>query len=94
MTLRTALGQSRILTFALLLGAFWTLTVAADVLGSMEGLFAAASGGVVGSYIGTVAITGLMGVLVMAALLGMLVYLFGEVGQTDPSPEPWPPESK
>lgn len=94
MSLRTALGQSKILTFAVLLAAFWTLSVAVEVLGAMEGLFAATNQGIVGAYVGQLAATGVMGALVMAGLLGLLVYLFGELGQTEPTPDPWPPESK
>lgn len=84
MVIRTALRQSKWITFGLLLVFLWVLLAAMGVLE------------VVGSadwaYLGQGAISGIAGLLVMVVALGLLVVLFGELTETEPGPEPWPPD--
>lgn len=93
MGIRTALGQSKIVTFAILIALAWTIISLVSTLGNMEGLFVEAEAPVVsntGSYVGEVAVSGIVGALVLLALAGLLVYLYAETTELDPAPEPWP----
>lgn len=93
MTLRTAIRQSRLLTFGLLLVGAWT---ALQVLRIVEGTDSLVSLGTPvlspGTATGRVGAAGIMGVLVLLAFLGLLVVLWGEIGEVEPGPERFPPE--
>lgn len=93
MTLRTALRQSKLLTFGLLLVAAWTVVVWFRVLSVSESLLTSGVSLVrPGSAVGHVGVSGLLGLLVMLVFLGLLVVLWSEVGEFDPRPDAFPPE--
>jgi hypothetical protein len=86
MGLRTALDQSKLLTFVAL-GAFvWLLLTLLDVAGEID-VFAAGST----DFVGFNATAGIAGIVVLAVVLGVLVALYSEITETDPAPETWPP---
>lgn len=93
MPLRTAINQNKILTFALLLVGAWTVLTWLQVLSSSEA-FLSSSVPVVSpvTAVGQVWVSGLVGLLVLLVFLGLLVVLWGELGETDPLPETFPPE--
>lgn len=93
MGVRTALAQSKIVTFGALLAVAWTLLTAVHVVSVMEGLWASQDVAV-GAGVGQTAASGVVGALVMAALVGLLVYLVADLGEAEPAPTPWPPESE
>lgn len=84
MVIRNALRQSKWITFGLLLAFLWVLLAA---LGVMEVVMNASW-----EYVGQGAVSGVVGLLVMVVALGLLVVLFGELTETEPGPEPWPPD--
>jgi hypothetical protein len=84
MGLKTAFSQARIVTFGVLAAAVWILLT---VLQVFERLGPLSSGGV-----GQTPISGLVGLAVMGGLLAVLAVLYSELGETEPSPDPWPPE--
>ncbi|GGO00512.1 MULTISPECIES: hypothetical protein [Haloarcula] len=89
MTLRTALQQSKILTFVVM-GAFvWLLLSLLNVMGTFD--WAAIN---TGDFVGQTAVGGIAGVVVLAVLLGVLVVLYSEVSETSPGPEAWPPSER
>lgn len=93
MTLRTALGQSKILTFGLLAVAAWTVVVWFRVLSVSESFLTSGTPIVrPATPVGQVGVSGLVGLLVMLAFLGFLVVLWSEVGEGEPGPQTFPPE--
>ncbi|WP_101298265.1 hypothetical protein [Halegenticoccus soli] len=85
MSLKTALGQSRVLTFAVLAIAAWLLLTTLNVVESMESVWNPTT-------VGQTAAGGIAGVLVMAGILALLVFLYSEIGESSPAPQRWPPE--
>ena len=89
MTLRNGLRQSKLLTFVVL-GAFvWLLVALLDLLRSID-LTAVLSP----DYVGQGSAAGLVGALVLAIVLGVLVVLYSELGETSPAPDSWPPRER
>lgn len=84
MGLRTALTQTRIVTFGALAAAVWLLLTIFQVYGRLGALSSGDPG--------QTPIAGLIGLLVMGGALALLVILYGELSEEDPTPEPWPPE--
>lgn len=70
-------------TFGLLLGTLWILVVWIQLFGAVD----LSNVG----YVGQGAWSGVVGLVVMVVALVLLVALFGELGSTDPGPDPWPP---
>lgn len=93
MTLRNGIKQSKLLTFGLLLVGGWTVVQVLRVVELTES-FATLGIPILSSStpVGRVAASGIMGVLVMLAFLGLLVVLWGEVGEFEPRPEEFRPE--
>jgi len=86
MALRTALDQSRLLTFVVL-GAFsWLLVTLLDVAGEIDFMATGQT-----DFIGFSATAGVVGIIVLAIVLGVLVTLYSEVTEAEPAPESWPP---
>lgn len=83
MGIRTALRQGKAVTFAVLLVGIWTVLVWLDVYVSIEWASA--------DFVGQSFVSGVVGLIVLAVLFGLLVVLYGELGETDPAPDPWPP---
>ena len=86
MGIRNGLRQSRVVTFGVMAAIAWTALVAYQVAGSVQWL--SWSGG----YVGQNSAAGIVGVVVLALSLGLLVTLYAEGTESEPSPEPWPPE--
>lgn len=86
MSLRTALQQSKILTFVVLGAFIWLGATLFQVAASFD-WYAFGNG----DFIGANATGGVAGVLVLAIVLGTLVVLYSEVTESDPAPESWPP---
>jgi hypothetical protein len=84
MSLRDALGQARLLTLALLAGMGWIVFTAAQVLGDIN-FWAPAD-------VGHTAGAGVVGLLVLTALLVASLTLFSGLGEAAPAPDSWPPE--
>ncbi|WP_420181813.1 hypothetical protein ACNO8S_09070 [Haloarcula sp. KBTZ06] len=88
MTLRTAVRQSKILTFVVL-GAFvWLLLTLFEVLSTID----LATG--TATFVGQNALGGIAGVLVLTIVLGALVVLYSEITESDPAPQSWPPSEE
>jgi len=87
MTLRTALREARVVTVAVLIATLWTVLTVLDVAGRFNWMAFDTS-----EYVGQTAVGGVVGLLVMIALLGLLVGLYAEVTESGPGPDPWPPQ--
>ncbi|EMA32966.1 hypothetical protein [Haloarcula japonica] len=88
MTLRTAIQQSKILTFVVL-GAFvWLLLTLFEVASTID------LGTGTTSFVGQNALGGVAGVLVLTIVLGALVVLYSEITETNPAPQSWPPSEE
>ncbi|UIO99554.1 hypothetical protein Hbl1158_13655 [Halobaculum sp. CBA1158] len=87
MGLRTAVSQSWVLTTMATAFALWAGYHAVQAFALSENIWAFD-----GSYVGTNAVGGLVGVAVLVAFVALLFVLLGELGESDPSPEAWPPE--
>lgn len=93
MALRTALDQSKVVTFAALVALGWALMNIVHTLQTMTGLWGGAEAAH-GAYVGQTATAGIIGALVMAGLAGLLVYLVADLGEYEPSPTTFPPEGE
>ena len=91
MGLRTAFSQARIVTIGVLAALLWTGITALRVFENMD-LWGVASAGIVGDAIGTNAVGGILGLLVMAIAALAALQLFAELGDVEPAPDTWPPE--
>ena len=81
MTLRTAIQQSKILTFVML-GAFaWLVLTLFEVASTIDLTTGTAT------YVGQNALGGVAGVLVLTIVLGALVVLYSEITESDPAPQ-------
>ncbi|PSP60612.1 hypothetical protein BRC77_15425 [Halobacteriales archaeon QH_8_64_26] len=85
MTLRSALRTNTLLVIGVLLIGGWLLLNVLQVVETM-GSFDLGS-----QVIGQGGTSGVIGVLVMAVFAVLLLYLYSEIGRSDPSPEPFPP---
>lgn len=81
MGIRTALTQARIVTVGVFFAAIWLVLTILQVYGRLGPL---SSGGV-----GQTPISGLLGILVMGGALVLLLVLYGELGEEEPTPDPW-----
>lgn len=88
MALRTALQMSKVLVIGVLLIAGWLLLNALQVFETMNSIELG------NQVIGQGGMSGVIGLLVMAVLAGLLLFLYSELGETDPAPEPFPPEDR
>lgn len=87
MGIRTAIGQTWIGTFAVLAATAWILLSTYEVATTFDW-----TAWTPAEFVGQTAVSGVVGLVVMVLLLGLLVVLYGEMSETDPSPTPWPPE--
>jgi len=87
MSVRTALEQARWITLGVMLAVVWTLAAVAEVASAFDW-----ANWAVQDFVGQTAMSGIVGLAVMATLLGLLVVLYGELSETEPNPTPWPPE--
>lgn len=86
MSLRNALQNSQILTFGIIAGAVWILLNLITVVGAFDWYAANPS-----NFIGQNAIGGIVGIVVLLIILGGLITLYSEAGETEPTPQSWPP---
>ena len=86
MSIQTALKQSKVLTFVVIGIFLWLLLTLIRVASVFDWTAVSAA-----DFIGRNALGGVVGVIVMLILLGVLVTLFGELMESDPLPDTWPP---
>jgi len=87
MALRTALETNKMVVAAVLLFAGWMAITALQVFETMNAVTLG------NEVIGQGGMSGVIGLLVMAGTGGLLLLLYSELGETDPAPEPFPPET-
>lgn len=86
MSVRTALRQSKVVTFFVLLLGLWVVVAGINVFNITRISLT------VGEVVGQTAVGGVIGLLVIAVVLGLLVALYGGLSETTPTPDTWPPE--
>lgn len=86
MTIRNALGHSRVLTFAVLFVLLWLLLTLFRVATSFDWTAITEP-----TFIGLNAVGGIVGVVVMAIIIMLSFTLYGELSHEEPAPESWPP---
>lgn len=86
MALRSALSQSWYVTVPVLAFLGWLLWRSLAVYD----LVVTASGE--GAFVGTAALSGAIGLVVIAIVVLLFVVLYSELGEATPGPSPWPPE--
>jgi hypothetical protein len=91
MGMRTALSQARVVTIGVLAALLWTVVTVFRVFENMD-LWGVANAGIVGDAIGTNAVGGILGLLVMTIAALAALHLLAELGDTEPAPDTWPPE--
>jgi hypothetical protein len=84
MSNKIALKQSPVLTFALLAAAVWTILTMIQVYQSLGPLSETAPG--------QTGVSGIVGLMVMAGLLGLFVYAYAELSDVQPTPSAFQPE--
>lgn len=87
MGLRNAVSQSWVLTAMATGIGLWFAYIAVQTFAASENVWTFS-----GSYVGTNAVGGLAGVAVLAGIVALLFVYFGELGESDPAPQAWPPE--
>lgn len=94
MSLRTALRQTWLLTFAVLAVAVWVGFTAWNVFGTVGSVVGDTTPTLdaLGNTVGPAFASGVVGLGVMLALLGLMVVMFGELEEGSPAPDEWPPE--
>jgi hypothetical protein len=91
MSIKNALGQARLVTIGVLAAVGWMLLTGLRVFESID-FWGLADAGVVGDAIGPTAVGGVLGLVILTVTVLLAAQLLGELGETDPAPEPWPPE--
>lgn len=86
MGMHESLTESKVITFALLVAGLWLVVGGLHVLGIVQASF----GG--GAMVGQTGFSGVLGLLVMVAILGLMVWLYAEVSDAAAQPASWPPE--
>ncbi len=86
MSLRTALENSKILTFAVAAIFAWVTFTLFQVATAFNWYAVSPS-----AFLGRNALGGISGVVVMLILLGVMIALFAEFSETEPKPDTWPP---
>lgn len=85
MATRTALTNTRWITFAVMAATLWLAVTWFDVFQSLNW-------SALDDPIGPHGYGGIAGLVVLALTLGLLVVLYGELGEEDPGPDTFPPE--
>lgn len=86
MALRSALGQSWYVTVPVLAFLGWLLWRSLAVYDLVV------TAGGEGAFVGTAALSGAIGLVVIAIVVLLFVVLYSELGEATPGPSPWPPE--
>lgn len=87
MSMRTAVKQSSLVTFLLVLAVAWIALTAVNVAQTMSGYESLA-----GPYIGQSFVGGIVGLVALVVTAFLFWYAYGELGETEPGPETFPPE--
>ncbi|WP_137286892.1 hypothetical protein [Halorussus salinisoli] len=87
MSLRNAGRQAPILLAGVLLFGAWVAVNLFRVLDAIPSIWAESGGA-----IGQTWLSGLVGLLVMLAIVGLLVALYGALSESSPTPDTFPPE--
>ncbi|WP_353633534.1 hypothetical protein ABSL23_09430 [Halobacterium sp. NMX12-1] len=87
MSLRDAIDQTGWLPVAVLLALLWTVVTALNVVNLTQ-----AYSGVTGPYVGQTFVGGALGLLVLLGFGAAVVYVYGEAGENEPTPESFPPQ--
>lgn len=93
MSVRTAIRQNALVTFALFFVGIWvglTALHVVNVIGSPLNTGIEVFGE--GNAVGQTLVPGLIGLLVLLALLGSVLVLYGELSEVEPLPDTFPPE--
>lgn len=91
MGMTTALSQARVVTLGVLAALLWTGITGLRVFDSID-FWGVTNAGIVGDAIGTNAVGGIFGLIVMAVTLILAVHLLAALGDVEPAPDAWPPE--
>lgn len=94
MSLRNAGRQSPILLAAVLLFGAWVALSVLRVYDTMESIWGGGDPNLVGNAVGQLPLSGVIGLLVMLAILGLLVGLYSALSESDPLPDRFPPERR
>jgi len=86
MGLRSALDQSWYVTVPVLAFLGWLL------LRSLAVYDLLATAGAADAFVGTTAVSGVVGLVVIGVVVLLVVVLYSELGEQTPAPSPWPPE--
>ncbi|MGB9963467.1 hypothetical protein [Halobacterium sp. CBA1126] len=86
MSLRDGIDQTGWLPVGVLLVLLWAVVTAIDVANLTH-----AYSGVTGPYVGQTFVGGALGLLVLLGFGAGLVYVYGETGEREPTPESFPP---
>ncbi|RKD95584.1 hypothetical protein [Halopiger aswanensis] len=85
MGLRTAFRQNKLVLIGLLAFGAWAFLTILNVSSSMGAV-------VYGDWVGQSGVVGLIGLGVLGAIALLVVLVYGELGETEPLPEEFPPE--
>ena len=92
MSVRTAIRQNALVTFSLFFTGMWVGLTALHVANRIANPLAAnveLFGE--GHAVGQTFVPGLIGLLVLAILLGAMLTVYGEVSEAEPAPDTFPP---
>lgn len=92
MSVRTAGKLSPIILAGVLLFGAWVAVNVFRVFDTIPSIWGGDGVEAVGEAIGQTAFSGVVGLLVMVAVLGLLVALYGALSETGPTPDRFPPE--
>lgn len=85
MGIRTAIEHNPIVAAGLLFAIGWSLLVGLQIFNQM--------GSITGTdWVGQHGVGGLMGLLVIAAFVGLAIAALGALGEPEPTPDEWPRE--
>lgn len=85
MGIRTASQQNSLLLAALLLFIGWIALTGLNVISSAGAL-------TLDNWVGQHGVGGVIGVIALLFILALAVGVFGELGESEPAPEEWPPQ--
>lgn len=92
MSLRNAGRRSPILLAGVLLFGAWVAVNVLRVYEAMPPIWGGRDVDAVGGFIGQIPLSGLVGLIVMLAVLGLLFALYGALSESEPLPDRFPPE--
>jgi hypothetical protein len=86
MTTRSAIRQSKVITFAVMFVLAWLVLTLYRVATSFDWTTITEP-----TFIGLNAVGGIAGAIVLAVVIMAMIGLYGEIGEEQPTPESWPP---